>query len=147
MEELIKNIKWNQVSLDGLLDFILNESKILTLSTTLQNIVISEFSRRFKEEYAKDMGTSGDTKLLTNGSNQMWNANNPTPQTIESLIHRRATFDWLTFPTLARPEKTWPHATSRLKRMAEFDNTVALISDLAVPHETTFIVVKSTRSR
>jgi len=48
------------------------------LSTILQNTLITEFSRRFKEEYARELGTSPDTKLLTNGSNQMWNANNPT---------------------------------------------------------------------
>jgi len=70
--------------LDGLLDFIINESKILMLSTILQNTLITEFSRRFKEEYARELGTSPDTKLLTNGSNQMWsgNANNPTNNSI-----------------------------------------------------------------
>lgn len=75
VEDLIKNIKWNLVSLDGLLDFILNESKILMLSTILQNTLISEFSRRFKDEYARELSTYPDNKLLTNGSNHMWNGN------------------------------------------------------------------------
>lgn len=48
-------------------------------STTLQSILISEFSRRFKEEHAKELNTSPDRKLLTNGSNNpMWNVNNAT---------------------------------------------------------------------
>lgn len=77
VEELIKNIKWNDVSLDGLLDFIINESKILMSSTALQNILISEFSRRFKEEHAMELNTSPDRKLLTSGSNNpAWGLNN-----------------------------------------------------------------------
>ena len=79
MEELIKNINWNNVSLDGLLDFIISESKILMSSTSLQNILINEFSKRFKEEYANELNTSPDRKLLTNGSNNpLRNVNNAT---------------------------------------------------------------------
>lgn len=48
-------------------------------STALQNILINEFSKRFKEEYAKELNTSPDRKLLTNGSNNpLWNVNNAT---------------------------------------------------------------------
>ena len=67
------------MSLDGLLDFIINESKILTNSNELQNILVNEFSRRFKEEYNKDTSTSPDRKLITSGSNNnLWNINNLT---------------------------------------------------------------------
>ena len=67
------------MSLDGLLDFIINESKILTNSSELQNILVNEFSRRFKEEYNKDTSTSPDRKLITSGSNNnLWNINNLT---------------------------------------------------------------------
>lgn len=65
--------------MDGLLDFIINESKILMASTALQNILINEFSKRFKEEYNKELSTSPDRKLLTNGSNNpqpLWNPYN-----------------------------------------------------------------------
>jgi hypothetical protein len=51
IEELAKNINWNNVTLDGLLDFIINESKLLLSSSELQAIVIGEFSRRLREEY------------------------------------------------------------------------------------------------
>ena len=50
-EELFQNVNWVNVSLDGLLDFILNESKLLINSSELQNIAINEFKRRFKDEY------------------------------------------------------------------------------------------------
>jgi hypothetical protein len=43
-------VNWKNVSLDGLLEFILNESKILLTSSVLQEILISEFKRRFKED-------------------------------------------------------------------------------------------------
>jgi hypothetical protein len=52
IEDLIKNINWNLISLDGLLDFILNESKIIINNQETQKILINEFARRFKEEYS-----------------------------------------------------------------------------------------------
>jgi hypothetical protein len=50
-EELFQNVKWDKISLDGLLDFILNESKILIGSRELQDIAINEFKRRFRDEF------------------------------------------------------------------------------------------------
>jgi hypothetical protein len=50
--DLLKNINWSLISLDGLIDFILNESKILNNNLDLQKILIDEFSSRFKEEYS-----------------------------------------------------------------------------------------------
>lgn len=45
-------------------------------SNELQNILIIEFSRRFKEEYCRE-NSSPDRKLITNSSNkQLWNINN-----------------------------------------------------------------------
>jgi len=55
-EELFQNVNWMNVSLDGLLDFILNESKLLIGSAELQNIAINEFKRRFKDEYMQQAG-------------------------------------------------------------------------------------------
>ncbi len=50
IEDLFCAVNWKNVSLDGLLEFILNESKILLTSSVLQEILISEFKRRFKED-------------------------------------------------------------------------------------------------
>jgi hypothetical protein len=60
IEDLVKNVNWNLISLDGLLDFILSESKLLLNSSELQKIVISEFSRRFKDEYLNEENNSID---------------------------------------------------------------------------------------
>ena len=44
-------VNWNNVTLDGLLEFILNESKLLLNSGSLQEMLITEFKKRFKEDY------------------------------------------------------------------------------------------------
>lgn len=44
-------VNWSEVTLDGLLEFILNESKLLLNSTSLQEMLIDEFRKRFKEDY------------------------------------------------------------------------------------------------
>jgi hypothetical protein len=51
IEELVKLVIWEDVTLDGLLEFILNESKLLLNSNFLQEILIGEFRRRFKDEF------------------------------------------------------------------------------------------------
>jgi hypothetical protein len=51
IEDLFKMVNWNDVTLDGLLEFILNESKLLLNSTCLQEVLINEFRKRFKEDY------------------------------------------------------------------------------------------------
>ena len=51
IEDLFKMVNWNDVTLDGLLEFILNESKLLLNSSSLQEMLISEFRRRFKEDF------------------------------------------------------------------------------------------------
>ena len=50
VEELFNNVKWEDVSLDGLLEFILNESKLLLNSGSLQETLIAQFRKRFKED-------------------------------------------------------------------------------------------------
>ncbi len=62
IEDLIKNINWRSITLDGLLDFILSESKLLLNSHELQNIIITEFSNRFKEEYDIDISMKKKSK-------------------------------------------------------------------------------------
>ena len=58
IEDMFSNINWKNVTLDGLLEFILNQSKILLNSSILQEILISEFKRRFKEENVCICGSS-----------------------------------------------------------------------------------------
>lgn len=48
------------MSLDGLLEFILNESKILLTSSVLQEILISEFRRRFRDDLAPMIQSNTD---------------------------------------------------------------------------------------
>ena len=48
---MFKMVNWNNVTLDGLLEFILNESKLLLNSSCLQEMLITEFKKRFKEDY------------------------------------------------------------------------------------------------
>ena len=50
IEDMFSNINWKHVSLDGLLEFILNQSKLLLNLNILQEILISEFRSRFKED-------------------------------------------------------------------------------------------------
>ena len=50
IEDLFKMVNWNAVTLDGLLEFILNESKLLLNSSSLQEMLITEFRRRFKDD-------------------------------------------------------------------------------------------------
>lgn len=50
VEDLFSSIRWKKISLDGLLEFILNESKFLLSSVRLQEVLVSEFRRRFLEE-------------------------------------------------------------------------------------------------
>jgi len=63
--DVAKNINWSAISLDGLLDFIISESKMLLSSTELQNLVIGEFSRRFKEEYLNDDDKENNANSIT----------------------------------------------------------------------------------
>jgi hypothetical protein len=49
--DIMKCIKWNLISLDGLLEFILTESKLILSFSEIQNLVVVEFQRRFKEEF------------------------------------------------------------------------------------------------
>ena len=51
IEDLFKMVNWNNVTLDGLLEFILNESKLLLNSGSLQEMLTTEFRKRFKEDY------------------------------------------------------------------------------------------------
>lgn len=79
VEDLVRNIKWKSISLDGLLDFILSESKLLINSSELQGIVISEFSRRFREEYTVDSPKRKMSNM--NNSNANTTSNFKTPIT------------------------------------------------------------------
>ena len=56
--DIFKSIRWSNISLDGMIDFLLNESKLLANNQEVQNLVINEFSRRFKEEYVKEINIS-----------------------------------------------------------------------------------------
>lgn len=49
--DIMKCIKWGLISLDGLLEFILTESKLILAYSEIQTLVVSEFQRRFKEEF------------------------------------------------------------------------------------------------
>jgi len=100
-EELFQNVNWVNVSLDGLLDFILNESKLLINSSELQNIAINEFKRRFKDEYLQT-GTILylipniiylDTLIIespTRKNEKNKTLNNTNPNTNELLFSQRA---------------------------------------------------------
>lgn len=84
INDVMKLIKWNRISLDGLLDFILNESKLILSHQDINNLVINEFQRRFKEEYGilnDNMDFSKTQKLgnTPNSQNQ-----NPLSQRIMS---------------------------------------------------------------
>jgi hypothetical protein len=75
----IKNVNWSLISLDGLLDFIISQSKLLIKSPELQTVVIAEFSRRFREEYSKNNTENIEenisiSDIVTNNSGA---ANNP----------------------------------------------------------------------
>lgn len=50
VEELMRIIAWDDVTLDGLLEFILSESKLLLNSNYLQEVLITQFRKRFKDE-------------------------------------------------------------------------------------------------
>ena len=65
IEDLFKMVNWNDVTLDGLLEFILNESKLLLNSSCLQEILINEFRKRFKEEYISSSNFENDGLLLS----------------------------------------------------------------------------------
>lgn len=49
-EDIYKSINWTNISLDGLLDFIINDSKLLLYSSDLQKVLVKEFQKRFKNE-------------------------------------------------------------------------------------------------
>ncbi len=52
--ELSKNINWNILSIDCLLDFILTECKLLINSNELKETLAQEFKRRFQEDFESD---------------------------------------------------------------------------------------------
>lgn len=56
-------VNWSSVTLDGLLEFILNESKLLLNSSNLQEMLITEFRRRFKDDYINSNIQDNDGKL------------------------------------------------------------------------------------
>ena len=60
----MKGIQWNLISLDGLLDFILTESKLVLSYSEIQSVVISEFQRRFKEEFLNTNEEVGKTVVI-----------------------------------------------------------------------------------
>ena len=78
--EIIKCIKWNLISVDSLLDFILSESKYILSNQELQSNVIGEFQRRFKEEfksvYIEDKSSSNKQTLQGNKKSSDFNSNN-----------------------------------------------------------------------
>ena len=49
-EDLYKTISWEHLTLDALLEFIINDSKTLLNSNELQRILVREFQRRFRNE-------------------------------------------------------------------------------------------------
>lgn len=65
IEDICKNIKWELISLDGLLDFILNESKLLMQSVNMQRLIIQEFNKRF----LKDHISNSNNFNINNNSN------------------------------------------------------------------------------
>lgn len=79
--DIIKNVNWSVISLDGLLDFIISQSKILIKSPALQSVVIAEFSRRFREEYSRKNTENNDENL--NSSDIVTNhSGNNNPQSM-----------------------------------------------------------------
>ncbi len=69
------------VSLDSLLDFIISQSKLLINSSELQSVVISEFSRRFKQEYSGNMEEHLEKSMnIFSQSPKRKNSNPPYPQ-------------------------------------------------------------------
>ena len=48
-EELLRCVNWNNISLDCLIDFMINESKFLLSNPDLQGFITAEFHERFKQ--------------------------------------------------------------------------------------------------
>ena len=49
--DLFDLIDWKKINTDNLIDFLMNQGKLLLLSEDLKNQIFQEFQRRFQEEY------------------------------------------------------------------------------------------------
>lgn len=65
----MKCIKWNLISLDGLLEFILTESKLILAYSEIQSLITSEFQRRFREEFTTQVTNVSHINNNLNSSN------------------------------------------------------------------------------
>ena len=66
--DLFKLIKWKKIKTDILIDFFINQGKLLSLNDELKNIIFQEFQRRFHEEYQLYNMTSLTESSMTNSS-------------------------------------------------------------------------------
>ena len=49
--DLFDLIDWKKINTDNLIDFLMNQGKLISLSENLKNEIFQEFQRRFREEY------------------------------------------------------------------------------------------------
>jgi hypothetical protein len=49
--DLFDNIDWRKINTDNLIDFLINQGKLILLSEDLKKQIFQEFQRRFQEEY------------------------------------------------------------------------------------------------
>jgi len=49
--DLFDLIDWKKINTDNLIDFLMNQGKLISLSENLKNEIFQEFQRRFQEEY------------------------------------------------------------------------------------------------
>ena len=81
MDDLFKNINWNVLSLDSLLDFILTDCKLLMNSQELKEILIEEFRRRFLDDVEsqpndKKLSKERSLSIMNRSGNQYNNVSN-----------------------------------------------------------------------
>lgn len=87
--DIMKNVKWNLVSLDGLLDFILTESKLVLSYSEIQSLVIQEFQRRFKEEFHNQQQLNV-SNLLVNNLNSSYVNNEQQEVSNKSALNKKS---------------------------------------------------------
>ena len=66
--DLFQIIKWEKIKNENLIDFLMNQGKLISLSNNLKNIIFKEFQRRFQKEYNYYNMTSITESSITNSS-------------------------------------------------------------------------------
>ena len=70
--DLFDVIDWEKITNDNLIDFLMNQGKLISLSNELKEKIFKEFQRRFKEEYNSYNNISSITESsMTNSSYQI----------------------------------------------------------------------------